>query len=223
MDSIIITNLDAAKVDEVFSAISAAESSPDDSLKKLLIKLKNTTGDVLPAIGIATRLVNSKVDLHIEAEGILNPAGTIIAAAGIPLGRIASFTTVFQLTKSGKKIGKGYLKENDDKLLYALLSNYTSKKGPLLKLMQLSGTITAKEAESLGIIDNVSDYVDKYADMKKKLKEANRGRGRKPKDTSDSGQNKMALIPAATGLSASEQKSLAKEVEDKIDTSEASD
>jgi len=222
MKSISITDLDAAK-DVIFSAISEIESSTDDSDKKLLIKLKNSTGSVPTGIGITSRLINSKVDLYIEAEGVINPAGTIISAAGVPLGRTASFTTVFQLSKSGKKLGKGNLKENDDKLLLALLAKYTSKKGTVLKLMQQSGTITSKEAESLGIIDNVSNYVDKYADMKKKLKEANRGRGRKPKDTSDSGQNKMALIPAATGLSASEQKSLAKEVEDKIDTSEASD
>lgn len=174
MKSISISNFDTAKVDEVFSVISEVESTPGDSPKKLLLKLKNTTGDVLLAIGIATRLLNSKVDLHIVAEGIINPAGTIIAAAGVPGGRTASFTTVFQLTKSGKKIGRRGPKENDDKLLFALLAKYTSKKSAILSLMQLSGSITSKEAESLGIIDDVSDFRDKYAAIKEAKKKNKR-------------------------------------------------
>jgi len=202
-----VLKIDADNSSGIYSAINTLESSSGDSPKEILLKLSNTKGDTLTSIGIVSKIHNSNVDLFVEAEGIISPAGTILAAAGKPNGRKASFTTIFQITKDGKSLGKAkFIKDNENKMILDMLSNLTKKRSKIQNLMRLSGSITAKEAQALGIIDIVDNYFDKYQSIKEESKKSKSGRGRKQ------------IVQEST-LTPEDSKLVQQQVEANIDTS----
>lgn len=163
------------------SAINELEESTD-STKELELELSGTKVNFIMAASLVSLIHNSNVDLIIKASGELSPGATIIAAAGSPGFRSATCTTKFQLTDKGLKLSSKRPGSDDIGVIEFLSKFCKGKSGKIKDAMKNYGNIYATSATSLGIIDEVSDFKDKYEAKKIAIKEANR-RGPKPKKT----------------------------------------
>jgi len=193
-----LTELNSSTYAEINAAISALESSAGDSPNQLLMKLNSTKGSVPLAILLVEQVHSTKkVDLLIEASGQLTSAGTILASAGKPKHRMASVSTVFNLSDNGGRIGK---KEPSltEKNVLELTGRFCNGKGRrILNSMRNCGALTASEAVKNLLIDGTGSFTDKYSLEKKAIKEANR-RGGKPK------KSDVAEVQAVSPLSEEE-------------------
>jgi len=162
-----------AKFAEIKSVIDILASSPDPK-KEVQMELVNAKIPFVMAASIVSLFHNSDVDLIIKASGELSPGATIIAAAGSPGFRSATCTTKFQLTDKGLKLSSKRPGPDDIGFIEFLSKFCQGKGGKIKDAMKNYGNIYATSATSLGIIDKVSDFKDKYEAKKKAIKEAKR-------------------------------------------------
>lgn len=164
-----VIKLDKPKIDEIISAVKSIISSNEIN-KAIQLNLVDTEGELHDAINLTTYIHSTPVDLFTKSSGMLSPCGTLIAAAGKPSERKADFSTYFQLTKEGKKLGKASINSYGNFLI--ILNTLTGgKAGRIRNKMKLEGIVSASEALSLGLVDEVSKISNKYADLLKVKKE----------------------------------------------------
>jgi len=166
---------------EEFTSLVNSIISSNDINKVVQMNLDNAEIDLSDAINLITFIHSTPVDLYTKSSGTLSPGATLIAAAGKPSERKADFSTYFQLTKDGKKLGKASINQYGNFLI--ILNTLTGgKAGRIRNKMKLDGVVSASEAMSLGLVDDVSKISNKYADLLKVKKEEAKAAKKKSKE-----------------------------------------
>lgn len=169
--SVLLREVDDSTIPMVNSLLQELLVS-SDSEKIVEFDLRDTIAPATLAGQLISLVHASNVDLHIKASGNLSPGATLIAAAGNPGFRSATCTTKFGLTDSGKKLGKKALSIDENYVYQFLALLCKDKKSKIQKAFYNYGAAYATGAVSLSIIDEVSDFKDKYAQKKEAIKEA---------------------------------------------------
>lgn len=167
-----VKDLNHDAFDEIKSVFNELKSSTDDSVNQLKLVLQDTTGNTnLAALLVEIFHSSNKVDLLIEAKGVLSSAGSLLAFAGKPGNRIASVATVFGLSDDCKKTGKKELSLTEKTTLEIAGTLSDGKHRRVLSAMKTCGALTTTEAVKLMLIDDTGSFKDKYSSIKKKMKE----------------------------------------------------
>lgn len=205
-----LDKLDEASFARVKSTLQFLEASADPE-KIFELEMKDTIADDIMAAVLVSLFHNSKVDLHIKASGNLSPGATIIAAAGSPGFRSATCTTKFQLSDSGQKLGKKNPSLAEKNVIQFLSKFCEDKKRKIKDAIISYGSVYATDAVSLTIIDNVSDFKDKYAAKKETIKAERKNKSRSKKA-------ELVDVNAVSPLSDKENEELLDNVEKQIKT-----
>lgn len=166
-----IANLSTQKGD-ILTAIQEL-SGLEDAEKILNLKLQSTTGTIPDALEVINSIHTSVVDLSVEANGDLQAAGLLLAAAGKKNFRKAHYAATFMLS-SGASVAQaeeGRRKKMKDPYTSCIIETLVSlgaKRSGLADVFKNQSFITATDAKRLKIIDDSGIVKSKYIEEKKK-------------------------------------------------------
>lgn len=164
--------LDSVKVAEIQKALYDARPQADGT-KIIQLDFTDTTGTIpisIPFIGVMN---SSDTECAAKCDGEISLAATVAVAAAKFGNRIATSSAMFRLTEEDKSIGKRRksLTPNEKNALEVLGALSGGRKSRIKSFMLNGMKATAFEAKSLGLIDEVEGFVDRYAAERAKAKE----------------------------------------------------
>jgi len=148
----------------------------------LKVIIRDLKGDPEDALEVIQTIHNSEnLDLEVEAFGKNGRAGTLFLAAGKPGHRSANVGSSFQILEGepyGKDVNLKSLRPEDESTVKALIA-LSGKKKLILEAIAKSKFVTDLGAKRIGIADNTSIFINKYAIKSK------RGRRKRNENLSD--------------------------------------
>lgn len=177
-----LKKLDEKSKSEVLKSVQELINTGVTQTLKITIRdLKGEPEDTLEIIQTIHKSEN--VDLEVEAFGKNGRAGTLFLAAGKPGHRSANVGSSFQILEGepyGKDVNLKSLRPEDESTVKALIA-LSGKKKLILEAIAISTFVTDLGAKRIGIADNSSQFINKYAVKSK--------RGRRKKDVNTSETN----------------------------------
>ena len=156
--------LDSSKAEEIKSALNNAKAD-DEGNKFVYLNLESTSGDVSASINLISSINSMDAEIIANCNGEIDLAGVLLAAGSKFGKRKATSLTMFRLFEDDKSIGKKRtsLSANEKNAL-EMLDAFSGGKKSRIKAILLKGLkVTASEAKSLGLIDEVEGFTDRYA------------------------------------------------------------
>ena len=173
-----VVQLDSKTVAEIENIISAL-SKAKGSNKRLPLVLNGTCGDFKLAIDLARKFRASGIKLSIEAHGLLDSAGTILATLGEKGERRASLDAVFTPFESNEKsIRKDRLTPKNQSVL-ATLGSLKANRRRLKSIASKAENLSSFEARALNIIDSVDGIDNAVEEKPRKVKTFRKSSGKK--------------------------------------------
>jgi len=150
----------------------------------LKITIRDLQGNPEDALEIIQTIHKSNnLDLEVEAFGKNGRAGTLFLAAGKPGHRSVNVGSSFQILEGesySKDVNLKSIRPEDESTVIALTA-LSGKKKQILEAIANSKFVTDSGAKKIGIADNTSQFINKYAIKSK--------RGRRKKDVNTSETN----------------------------------
>jgi ATP-dependent protease ClpP protease subunit len=162
-DSFKVQVLDSALADQIknkLDEISKSEETP----KQLHLELFNTTGPIRLGVEIVRMAHELKIELLTHAVGKLSSCGTVLLAGGKLGKRSAALQSTFVLNDAeSEKIGR-YKKVNNPNIgiMEYMLQRDTDKRRRVKQTLSSMNVLSAFEAKSLGLIDELDGFESMY-------------------------------------------------------------
>lgn len=162
--------LDASATEEIKKALIDIKAD-DEGNKVINLNLISTTGQIPSAIELVGM---TNTEFITNCNGEIGLAGVILAAGSKFGERKSTSMSMFRLVEDDKNVGKKRtsLTPNEKNALEVLGVLSGGKKSRIKAFMLKGLKATANEAKSLGLIDEVECFKDKYSIEREKAKKS---------------------------------------------------